>query len=282
MAKGRSLNLLALPKTKEMMRIFTAPTGMILGQFDLSSIEPRILSQYSGDPKMSAICGVGGFEGHDMYLVGGMDVPGLGDRIKAVYDFNNPTVEAVAAAKKMFKTERAEQLKPSFLGWQYGLGYATLSTKTGMSPAEARTLLRGLDRAFPGKARLQKQLEAEWVKRGGYIINGRGLPMAVDFGSKKDLVSRFVQGTAHTVLLRLIYFINLERKRRKIPTTELRPYICDIHDESVWAMRPGVEDSFRELVEYAFDQVRGEFGWVVPLKHGGINFGPDLSIRCED
>ncbi len=282
MAKGRSVNLLAPPKDPNLLRIFTAPNGMVLGQFDLSSIEPRTLAHYSNDPKMLAICGLGGIDYHDVYLVGGMSVPGIGEKIKEAYNFETATREEVAAAKKLFAKERKDPLKPGYLGWMYGLGAETFSTKSGLTVAEARNVLRGFDRAFPGKKALQQQLEREWVKRGGWILNGRGLPMAIDFGAKKDCVSRFVQGTAHTVLLRILFHLNSERTRLKIPKHEMYPYVPDFHDESIWAMLPEHTEVFKETVEYAFSKVNEEFAWQVKIQHGGLSFGTDLSIRCED
>lgn len=275
---SKKLNLLALPKEPAFMRSFVAPKGMELSQADVAALEPHVLAHFSQDPTLMKVYGPGAWSAHDIYLVSGMKIPGIGDGIRQLYDFNNPTYEGVKAAKSKYAKERKEILKPSYLGFLYGIGATTLSVNLEIPEGEARKILTALDRQFPGKRALQKRLLIEWATRSGYVVNGRGRPLPVDFGKKHDVVNRFVQSTGHDCIVRLLYHINNYRKHHKII---MRPYIPDYHDEVIFANVPDERPRVIESLEYGFDRLNDELGWTVTIKHGGINHGPDLRVRCE-
>jgi DNA polymerase I-like protein with 3'-5' exonuclease and polymerase domains len=275
---SRRLNLLALPKNPQMMRCFKAPPGQLLVSVDFASLEPHVLTYFTQDVNLMRVYGPNAPNFSDIYLVAGMKVPGLGDEIRKLYDPINPTPEGVKAAKAKFAKERKELLKPGYLGWCYGLGAETFSIQSELPLQVARNILRALDKQFPGKKALQQRLEKEWAIRGGYVVNGRGRPLPVDFGKKHDLVSRMVQSTGHDCLVRMLFHFNNYRKEHKI---KLRSYLCDIHDESVWAVDPEDLGRAEECFEYAFARLNEELNWNVKLRHGGFQYGPDLRIRCE-
>jgi DNA polymerase-1 len=275
---SRRLNLLALPKNAEFMRCFKAPPGQLLMQRDAAAIEPRVLAHFSQDRTLMKVYGPNAWPSHDIYLLAGQEFPGLGPKIRALYDINNPTIEGVKKAKHQFAEERRKLCKPSYLGFLYGIGAETLSVNLEIPLYQAQQILRALDKQFPGKQTLQKRLEIEWAKRGGYIVNGRGRPLPVDFGKKRDLVNRMVQSTAHDCLVRLLYHMNCYRKQHKIA---MRPYCPDWHDESIWAVYPDELVRAQECFDYGFDRLNDELNWTVIIKHGGTNYGPDLRVRCE-
>lgn len=275
---SRRLNLLAMPKEPAFMRAFVARAGTVLMQADLSAVEPRVLTHFSQDPTFLKIYGPNAWLYHDVYMLAGLKVPGLGPQIAALYSLENPTLEGVKAAKTKFAKERKTLLKPAMLGWQYGIGKDTLAINLEITTGEAATILRAMDKQFPGRKILHKRLENEWGQRGGYIINGRGRPLPVDFGKKRDLVSRLCQSTGHDCLVRILYHMNNYRKEHKVGMT---PYLVDMHDESVWAVEEHEIERARECFNYAFDRLNDEISWTVQLIHSGINFGPDLRVRCE-
>lgn len=276
---SRRLNLLALPKTYDVMRCFVAPPGMNLIQGDARALEPHVLTHFSQDPVLMSVYGNSAWSGHDIYLIAGMRVPGIQDKILPHYTLPNATTEGVKAAKAAVGEDRGKKLKPSYLGWIYGLGEETLSTKLEIPVYEARTILRGMDNQFVGKAHLHARLLREWSKNGGWFIGGRGTPICVDFGSKKDVVNRLVQRSGHDVLTRINYHINQERKRLKV---NMRPYIPDYHDEGIWAAPIDETDRAKEVINYGFDRVNDELSWTVTIRHGGLNHGPDLTLRVDD
>lgn len=275
---SRRLNLLALPKNPAFMKSFIAPPGMVLVQADAAALEPHVLAHASQDSTLMKVYGPGAWPHHDIYLIAGQQVPELGPKIRALYDFNQPTIEGVKAAKAQFGKERKEILKPGYLGFLYGIGADTLSVNLEIPVYKAQQILKALERQFPGKKALQKRLEAEYGIRGGYVINGRGRPIPVDFGKKHDLVNRFVQSTGHDCVVRILYHMQNYRKEHNI---QMRPYIPDYHDEVVWCCYPWEIERVKDCINYAFDRLNDELNWSVVIKHGGIQHGPDLRVRCE-
>lgn len=276
---SKKLNLLALPKQRDFMKCFVAPPGMVLVQGDVKALEPHALAHFSQDPTLLSVYGKDAWEGHDIYLIAGMKVPGIQEKILPHYSLTNFSANGVKEAKAAVGKDRATKLKPAYLGWIYGLGAETMHVNLEISLAEARTILRGMDKQFPGKATLHQRLEREWAVRGGYIINGRGRPICVDFGKKKDLVNRLVQSSGHDVLTRINWHVNQERKRLKVG---MRPYIPDFHDEGIWCCYPDEIERTKEVLNYGFDRVNDELGWSVTIRHGGLNHGPDLTLRVDD
>lgn len=285
---SKKLNLLALPKQRDFMACFVAPPGHVLVQGDVKALEPHVLTHFSQDPVLMSVYGKQAWQGHDIYLIAGMKVPGYKELILPNYTLQDFTTEGVKAARSAVNAAAASgqivgegrgTLKDSYLGWIYGLGAPTLSNKLEISLAEARTILLGMDRQFAGKTMLHDRLTREWAKNGGYIIGGRGRPICCDFGSKKDLVNRLVQTTGHDVLTRINWHINQERKRLKV---EMRPYIPDFHDEGIWAAREHEVERAKEVINYGFDRVNDELNWTVTIRHGGLNHGPDLTLRVDD
>ncbi len=99
---SKKLNLLALPKEKAFMKCFIAPSGMNLIQGDVAALEPNVLTHFSQDPTLLTVYGKDAWVGHDIYLIAGMSVPGMGEEISAIYDINNPTTESVPWQRRPF------------------------------------------------------------------------------------------------------------------------------------------------------------------------------------
>lgn len=278
-SRGYSMNILAAPKVKDFLRCFVAPDGHELGQLDLSAVEPTVLSYLSKDPNLLKVFGDNTSQHHDIYFMAGLGIPGIRELIAPYYNTDNPDPELMKECKEKFGDIRKKKLKPCYLGWTYGIGPDTLSTNLKISFNEASKILEGLNNQFKGRNWLHQYLLGQWGKNGGWIINGRGRPIGVSKRKIKDLVSQCVQSTGHDFLQRLLYHMNTYRIANKLP---MWPFIPDIHDETVWAVKLGYREEFVACSEYAFDQLNNELKWQgVKIKHGGINFGADLRVRCD-
>lgn len=273
-----TLNLLGLPKNKEFMRVFKAPPGYKLVQADISSLEPHVLAQLSQDPMLMKVYGPGASPHHDIYFVAGMKIPGIQDSILQYYDIDNPTEDGIKYLQENYGSVRSKVLKPAYLGWIFGLGKETMSINLDITEFEAHTILRGMDKQFAGRDKLKRRLLSQWSKNGGYVINGRGVPICIDFQKTKDVVNRVVQSTGVQILGRIIFHMNNYRKEHKVKAL---PYIPNFHDESVWLAKDGYEDEVIDMFKYGIDRINDELNWDVIIKWGGVNVGTDLSIRCD-
>lgn len=278
--KNYSMNLLAAPKNPLFMQCFIPKPGYKLIQADIVALEPHILAHASQDVNLMRVYGPSASPGHDIYLLAGLGIPGIGDKIRPYYDIDNPDPAKIAQAKKDLKQIRSDILKPTYLGWQYGLGCDTLAAGLRISKQEAFTILEGLKRQFIGKLRFHDKLCKEWSKNGGYIIGGRGRPICVDFGSKKDLVNRYVQSTGADLLNRILLHMNDYRIQNSV---EAIPFLASFHDETIWQVRDNKHEITKatEMFKYGMQRLNEELRWSVVFKWGGINVGDDLSIRCE-
>ena len=278
--KSYTLNLLAAPKIPSFMECFIAKPGYKLIQADINALEPHILAHASQDVNYMRVYGPNAKPGHDIYLLAGLQIPGIRDKILPYYDIDNPDPERIAQAKKDLKVLRSDVLKKAFLGFQYGIGPGTLATNMRIDYMEAVSILKGLERQFIGKLRFHEKLEAEWARNGGFIVNGRGRPVCVDFGAKKDLVNRFVQSTGVDLLNRILLHMNDYRLQNSI---DVGSWIPNFHDETVWQVKDDPEQIAKatEMFKYGMQKLNEELKWSVVFKWGGVATGSDLSVRCE-
>lgn len=278
--KSYTLNLMAVPKIPRFMQCFIAKPGYKLIQADINALEPHILAHASQDVNYMRVYGPNAKPGHDIYLLAGLQIPGIREKILPYYDINNPDPERIAQAKKDLKALRSDVLKKAFLGFQYGIGPGTLSTNMRVDYMEAVSILKGLEKQFIGKLRFHEKLEAEWARNGGFIINGRGRPVCVDFSAKKDLVNRFVQSTGVDLLNRILLHMNDYRLGNNI---NVIPHFPNWHDETIWQVKddPVEIEKATAMFQYGIDKLNEELKWSVVFKFGGINLGQDLSVRCE-
>ena len=278
--KSYTLNLLAAPKRKDFLQCFLPKPGYKLIQADINALEPHVLAHASQDKNFMRVYGPNAKPGHDIYLLAGMQVPGVGSKIEKYYDVDNPDPDKIAQAKKDLKDLRTNLLKPAFLGFLYGIGPGTLSTNLRIDYMEAVSILKGLERQFIGKLRFHEKLEAEWARNGGFIVNGRGRPVCVDFGAKKDLVNRFVQSTGVDFLNRILLHMNDYRIQNNLNVIS---YFPNWHDESIWQVKDDLQEIEKatEMFKYGMQKLNEELKWSVVFKWGGVQVGDDLSVRCE-
>jgi len=274
-------NLLALPKRKEFMRCFIAPKGFQCMGLDLSAIEPHVLAHFSQDPTLMTVYGKGAKPGHDIYFIAGMSVPGIKDKILPYYNLHNPDVEAIKELKIREGKLRKEKLKPAYLGWIYGIGPGTLATNLKIEKEEAATILRGMDKQFRGRHVFNLTLQKMWRANNGYFINGRGRPICVDRSKKKDMVSRFNQSTGHDCLVRLLFHMHMLVKDRDLGEIMV-PYVPDYHDESIWLVKIGHEETALAVYNDALKILNDELAWSVDVSWGEPVVAPDLTVRSED
>lgn len=257
------------------MRAFKAPEGFSLIGVDISALEPSVLTYLSRDPTLLQVYGPEAWPHHDIYFISGMSMPNIKDKILPSYSLEDYDLERLNTLKKEEKKLRKQILKPSYLGWSYGLGAAKLSGKLDISREEAKTILTALDRRFRGVKIYEESLQEQWRRNGGYIINGRGMPIACHPKKLKDILNRQIQSTGHAVLSRFLYHM----KSLQPDPTIFKPYIPDYHDETIWAVKKGYEQELIDMYNDSMSKTNAELGWDVEIKFGEPMIGEDLRVR---
>lgn len=278
MSTSRSTNILALPKREVLWQCFKTPDpDYLITHWDFASLEPTVLTYMSQDKNLLKIYGDSG-QTHDVYLFVASFFKQFKDKVLQHYSLDgNGTPENLSKIKAILKAERKDTKAP-YLGWCYGLGAAKLAFDKQISYNEAKDTLRSIDKAFPGKQRLQTHLTDMWTKNGGWVLNVRGRPVCVPKEKVHDIVNRVTQSGGHDLLLRVLYHLLWYIKEYKV---DAKPYIAEIHDEALFLVHKDHIDRYKDAVDYAFTALNNELGWGIKLKHGGITFGQDCSIRCE-
>ncbi len=260
-------NLQQVPKSKAMMSLFHAAPGKCWVDLDFSALEPVVATEFSGDENMSLIY-ADGRPPNDIYLFVGAHIPGMGDKIRAAgYDPKNPTKEGIAAAKSQCKHERAI-CKTVTLACQYGAGVGKV-----METLEQQDVFLSEDQVLEihaGYWNLFKQvkgfgydLQKEWKRNGGYVVNGRGRPMCLTEEYKHDVLNRFIQSTGHDILVDYCYVIKQVLDESGIPWA---PKIWDWHDSVMVEVPEDAGEEVSKLFLVALARLNDKLGGTIKLK----------------
>lgn len=243
-------NLQQVPKSQAVMSNFISQPGNVWVDLDFSALEPTVTAEFSGDKNMNFIYGNGAAP-NDIYLFIGAQIPGrIGDAIRGVgFDPYKPTKETLARAKKECKSER-NVCKTVVLACAYGAGVGKITSTLEadniyLPEEEVRQVWDTYWNTFAQVKRFGFELQREWDRNGGYILNGVGRPMCVTEDYKKDLLNRFIQSTGHDILLEYILIVTSELNKKQIPW---QPNILDFHD----AMSVEVPEEYGQEVAQLF------------------------------
>lgn len=302
-------NIMQLPKTKEMMEIFVAPEGHTLVDLDFSALENVVAAELSECPNLWNLYGDNVPE-NDAHLFLAAHIPAWRDAIAATgYTPYNPPPGSVSKAKKDVKDLRSKA-KTVVYAKQYGGGvdkvYQTLiNGGTSVTYEEVQEVCRTYDELYRVVKEYSYRLQDEWwettdlpertrhmykqwsrdyskrdkIPRGiaGYVMNGLGRPMCINYGNLKDALSRVLQGTGHDILN---MYILATSQRFEDKAYSWYPYLVDLHDASTYC----VEDDYVEDACGVMQSGMGDVNGILQgsIQHRGVpTHGPDMSYVKE-
>lgn len=275
-------NMQQQPKTRSYLENFKAAPGHKLVVNDFDAVEPKVQTQFSRDAVMWKLYGPKAKQ-NDIYIFNWAHMNGLKQKLVGLYDPNNPTHESIAKVKKQHKKLRG-MVKTFTLAAGYGAGpkklRLTLATRGFEVPLpEVFQMHRDYWQLYGGLKRYGKQLEQQWQRNGGYIINGAGRPIAVVGYKLKDVLNRFVQSTAHDILVRYLWHIQNLRVERGV---EMRPVLVDFHDETMWEAPEAEAPKVAAIMVDALKLLNDELGWDIK-QTGEPEIVDNLAeVKCED
>lgn len=226
---GFSPNLQQAPfQELDVMRHFVCPDGYLGIHADLSGIEPCITAHYSEDPTLLKV--YRDLQG-DIYLDLALELFPANAELRRDY---NPFAPVTEELKKRFKKLR-DIAKTIHLAVQYGGSFVTVAKNLTLkgyptTNAEAQELVRAYWRKFRKVKEFNWQLH-QVFKQEGMLRNVVGRIIRVPFPDFKDLPNRFIQSSAHDVLVLWVTEIDRLVKERKL---DMMPWILDIHDSTTW------------------------------------------------
>ena len=273
MTKLPKLNVMQLPKVQSVLEAFVPPAGHTLVELDFASVEPMIAATFSRDPTLLELYASG--RSHDVYLFVMAKVD-PDHTVRDLYCLDNPTAESVAAAKRAAGKMRGVY-KQVHLSAQYGAGAykiwsSLMIAGVDISLEQVQDAHRAYWKLFAGLRKWENRLLAEREDRGGWIVNGRGLPLCIPDHRTKDITNAFCQSTGHDLLLTFVWHINRLRLERDVPMT---PWLVDLHDETVWSVPDSHVTQASAVLRDALSLLNSELGSDILIK-GEVETGRSL------
>lgn len=231
---------------RDIRRAFIPDRGDLIMSADYSQIELRLMAHLSKDPTM-----IEAFVEHQ-------DI----HRATAAKIYHLTPEEVTDNQRRAAKTAN--------FGIIYGISAFGLSERLAIPRAEAKSLIEGYMRTYPGVAQYMKDIVEE-ARRDGYVttimerkrflpeINSRN---AVVRGyAERNAINAPLQGSAADIIKIAMIDIDREIKRRGLKSR----MIIQVHDELVFNVIPEEQAELNELVVRLMS---GSFSGKVPLEVG--------------
>lgn len=278
---ARKFNMIAC--SRNVLRFLRAKPGHKLLYLDFNSVEPTLLAHFSQDPTYMKLYGKGSNPNHCAYIYVGSHLSAFQDKFLPHYDLDAPSKEGVSFIKTEYAGDR-DVCKNGHLSMQYGafpkrihaeLGvrdvksmlpefeHLPYSERPNITLEECEEFHRQYWQLFRQVKAYTRELEEEWKRNSGYIVNGRGRPLPLFKMDTKDLLSRMIQSTAHDYLMRYLWHINLLRKSQGV---RMRPWLVDLHDATTWEVPDEAVEEATQLMTEALQNLNNELQLSVQIR----------------
>lgn len=288
---GVEPNIQQVPKSRRFLQCLRARPGHVWIDADFTALEPVVLTELSGDPRLLEVFGSEAIPGADIYLHTGLGFDDYRQRIiDAGYDPENPSAEGAARAKKILKRERSDVMKPFYLSSIYGAGagkkYKTLRKNGVQIEFETvREMNDGFWEYYAGIKQYERRLREEHRQNKGWVFNGIGRPIGVHqdadskFDKRKDIVNRVVQSTGHDILVQYVRVLSTLLDEAGL---NWKPVIIDFHDECIIEVPEGESERTVNVFREAQDRLNKQLGGSIPLKINPVVVRTLADAKLED
>lgn len=261
---------------KAILQHLRCDPGYIGVHADLSAIEPTITAHYSEDPALLKVFRDG--QG-DIYLDLALE---LFPNDKELQDGYNPWIPLSESIKRRFSKQRkiakVIQLAVAYTGT--GHTVSKNLTKDGIPTTvdEANRLVSAYWRKFRKVEEFNNRLR-ELNRKQGYLRNVIGRIIRVPDPGYKDLSNRFIQSSAHDVLI--LWVLEIYRISG-LDGIELKPILLDCHDSTSNQCKRGTEDRVIEIYRRALDNVNRTLGLSVTVKAEIKTFETLAGLKADE
>lgn len=261
---------------KEILRNLQVEEGFIGVHADLSAIEPTITAHYSEDSSLHKVFGQGL---GDIYLDLALELFPWDQELKIGY---NPHAPVTKAVKEKFAHQR-KIAKVIQLAVQYtGTGHTVARnlTKDGVPTTlhQAEGYVRAYWRKFHKVHEMNQRLR-ELNRREGHLRNVIGRIIQVPDPEYKDLPNRFIQSSAHDVLILWVSEIYAMCKDRGI---EIRPILLDCHDSTSNQVPKHQEQMLKDVYIESLSKINSMLGLSVTIRADMKTFTTLAGLKGEE
>jgi len=261
---------------KYLLRHFKVDEGMVGVHADLSAIEPTITAHFSDDAGLLKVFrdGLG-----DIYLDLALELFPADSGLQKGY---NPLQPISSDIKKAFDKQR-KIAKVIQLAVQYTGTKRTVAknlTKQGISTTleQADDYVKAYWRKFRAVGMMNYRLR-ELNRSQGFLRNAIGRIIRVPNPEYKDLSNRFIQSSAHDVLMLWVLEIYRLSKQRGI---HIRPVLLDCHDSTSNCCPIDQAGALEQVYQEALANVQEKIGLSVTLKAETKRFTTLAGLKGTD
>lgn len=282
LAGSNGVNMQQVPKVKGVTECFIPEAGHKLIQLDTEALEPTILAEFSQDKTLLSLYGPNA-KPNDVYLLVASKIDALGREIRKHYDPENPTPESIAAAKKYCKADRGVaktvHLAATYLAGPQKIHETLTLAGVEITLREVKAIHKQYWELFGGVKAFQEKLTNIWEGNSGWVPSALGLPICVPAALLKDINNRFCQSSGHQFLQTFIYYVDKLRTDRAV---EMYPWIVDLHDETIWSVKEGHEDTAAKIFTDALAEANKELEFGIRIKGEPIICSTLADIKSPD
>lgn len=261
---------------KAILKNLKCDEGYIGVHADLSAIEPTVTAHYSEDPSLLKVFrdGLG-----DIYLDLALE---LFKNDKELHYGYNPNIPITAEVKERFSKQR-KVAKVIQLAVQYTGTKHTVSknlTKEGIPTTveQADEYVKAYWRKFDAVKKFNYQLR-EVNRNSGYLRNIIGRIIRVPDPEYKDLPNRFVQSSAHDILILWVLSIYGRCKEEGI---KIKPVLLDCHDSTSNQVPKEQGERLKQIYASTLNVLNKELGLCVNIKAESKFFTTLAGLKNEE
>lgn len=261
---------------KQIMRTLHCDEGFIGVHSDLFSIEPCVTAHYSEDKGLLKVFrdGLG-----DIYLDLALF---LFPNDKELHEGYNPYIPITKAIKERFNRQRKVakviQLAVQYTGTERTVARNLSKEGIPTTQGEARSYVDAYWKKFYKVADFNGRLK-ELNRRQGYLRNVIGRIIRVPDPDYKDLSNRFIQSSAHDVLVLWVLEIYKLARGQGI---DIKPILLDCHDSTSNMCPIGQADALKKVYQDALDNVVDSLNLSVKIKAEIKTFKTLAGLKNEE
>lgn len=261
---------------KAILKNLKCDEGYIGVHADLSAIEPTVTAHYSEDPSLLKVFrdGLG-----DIYLDLALELFKTDKELHYGYNPNIPiTSEVKERFAKQRKVAKVIQLAVQYTGTKHTVSKNLTKEGIPTTVEQADEYVRAYWRKFDAVRKFNYQLR-EVNRKEGHLRNIIGRIIRVPDPEYKDLPNRFVQSSAHDILILWVLSIYGRCKEEGIA---IKPILLDCHDSTSNQVPKEQGERLRQIYASTLDALNKELGLCVKIKAESKFFTTLAGLKNEE
>lgn len=261
---------------KAILKNLKCDEGYIGVHADLSAIEPTVTAHYSEDPSLLKVFrdGLG-----DIYLDLALELFKDDRELRYGYNPNIPiTTEVKERFSKQRKIAKVIQLAVQYTGTKHTVSKNLTKEGIPTTVEQADEYVKAYWRKFDAVRKFNYQLR-EVNRNNGHLRNIIGRIIRVPDPEYKDLPNRFVQSSAHDILILWVLSIYGRCAEEGI---KIKPILLDCHDSTSNQVPKAQGERLRQIYASTLDALNRELGLCVRIRAESKFFTTLAGLKNEE